>query len=34
MHFVSMAAGLTILYVTIMTLVLILLSKDDYEDDE
>lgn len=34
MHFVAIAAGLTILYVTIMTLVLIVLSKDDYEDDE
>jgi len=34
MHFVTMAAGLTILYVTIMTLVLILLSRNNDEDDE
>ena len=34
MHYVTMAAGLTILYVTIMTLVLILLSRNNDEDDE
>jgi hypothetical protein len=34
MHYVTMAAGLTILYVTIMTLVFILLSRNNDEDDE
>jgi len=34
MHYVTIAAGLTILYVTIMTLVLILLSRNNDEDDE
>jgi hypothetical protein len=34
MHYVTMAAGLTILYVTIMTLVFILLNRDNDEDDK
>jgi hypothetical protein len=34
MHYVTIAAGLTILYVTIMTLVFILLSRNNDEDDE
>jgi len=34
MHYVTMAAGLTILYVTIMTLVFILLSRNNDENDE